>query len=410
VPKSKNFSGVGEGMMEADVAVVGLGAMGSAALYQLARRRVTAIGIDRFAPPHDLGSTHGETRITREAIGEGPEYVPFVRESHRIWRELEAATGERLMEQCGGIVIGRAGMTAPLHGKPDFAGRSAAVARQFGIAHEMLAGVEIRRRFPHLIGATDEDVAYYEPGAGYVRPEACVAAQLNQAQALGAKLLTGVVANSLTQAGRLVRIETDGGVVTARHAIVAAGAWAGKLLGAPFDRLLHVTRQVQHWFALAPDAVLPDPAPVFMWVHGMTDADTCYGFPPLPGERRFKAAGEQYDILTDADTVARAVAPTEAAAFYAAHLRGRFAGVVPEAVASTTCLYTMTPDHGFIIDTHPRMDRVLVVSACSGHGFKHSAGVGLAVAALAAGEPSPLDLRPFALSRFGVLSDVRRGW
>jgi sarcosine oxidase len=395
-------------MMEADVAVVGLGAMGSAALYQLARRGVTAIGIDRFAPPHDRGSTHGETRITREAIGEGAEYVPFVRESHRIWRELEAATGERLMEQCGGIVIGRAGMTAPLHGKPDFVGRSAAVARQFGIDHEMLAGAEIRRRFPHLIGATDEDVAYYEPGAGYVRPEACVAAQLGQAQALGAKLLTGVAANSLTQTGGLVGIETDDGVVTARHVIVSAGAWAGTLLGAPFDRLLHVTRQVQHWFSLSPDTVLPDPAPVFMWVHGMTDADTCYGFPPLPGEWRFKAAGEQYDFSTDADTVTRAVTPAEPAEFYAAHLRGRFAGVMPEAVVSTTCLYTMTPDHGFIIDTHPRMDRVLVVSACSGHGFKHSAGVGFAVAALAAGEASPLDVAPFALSRFGVLSEDGR--
>ncbi|HEY2132888.1 MAG TPA: N-methyl-L-tryptophan oxidase [Acetobacteraceae bacterium] len=400
--------------VETDVAVLGLGAMGSAVLYQLARRGVAAIGIDRFAPPHDLGSTHGGTRITREAIGEGPENVPFVRESHRIWRELEAATGRTLLVQCGGIVIGRAGGTGQFHGRGDFVARTAEVARQFGIVHEMLAGAEIRRRFPHLIGATDADIAYYEPGAGYVRPEECVAAQLDQARALGATVLTGIRAVSITQTGAKVRIETESGTITAGRVVVAAGAWAAKLLGAPFNNLLSVTRQAQHWFPLAPTAPLPTdrPAPamdfpIFIWAHGTEEADICYGFPPLPkdgqpGEYWFKSAMGQYDVPIDPDEAVRTVAPAEAAAFYANHLQGRFAGVLPDAAASTTCLYTVTPDHRFIIDTHPRIDRVVVISACSGHGFKHSAGIGYAVAARAAGAPSPLDLAPFALSRFAV--------
>ncbi len=387
--------------MDADVAVIGLGAMGSATLYQLARRGVSAIGIDRHAPPHTLGSTHGETRITRVGVGEGAAYVPLVQASHRIWDELEQATGAALRTRCGVVVIGGAGAAGALHGRADFVGTSAAVARGAGIGHERLTGAALRRRFPQFIGVRDDDDAYFEPDAGYVRPEACVVAQLDQARALGATLLTGTTVLSVAQAGGRVHVATAGRSLTVGRVIVAAGAWAGPLLGAPFDGLLRVCRQVQHWFALSPD--VPETEgdwPAFIWVHGDSDAGSFYGFPPLPGVRRIKTATEQYDAASDAEAVARAVAPAEAAAFHADHLRGRLAGVEPLAVASSVCLYTVTPDHHFLIDAHPRMDRVLVVSPCSGHGFKHSAGIGLAVAAQAAGAAVPFDLRPFALSRF----------
>jgi len=124
--------------MRAEVAVVGLGAMGAATLYQLARRGVSAIGIDRFAPPHALGSSHGETRITRAAVGEGEDYVPFVRRSHAIWRELEAATGQSLLEQCGLLMMAPRGVRTGHHGKTDFLNRTASVARRHRIPHQML--------------------------------------------------------------------------------------------------------------------------------------------------------------------------------------------------------------------------------------------------------------------------------
>ena len=132
--------------MTPDVVVVGLGAMGSATLYQLARRGARVIGIDRFGSPHDRGSSHGESRITRQAIGEGEEYVPFVLRSHEIWRELEAETGQKLFEACGVIVIAPGTGESSHHGKPDFVARSTEVAAAFDIPHETMTGAEAARR------------------------------------------------------------------------------------------------------------------------------------------------------------------------------------------------------------------------------------------------------------------------
>ena len=140
--------------VRSDVIVVGLGAMGSAALYQLARRGVTVTGIDRFTPPHDRGSSHGESRITRQAIGEGEEYVPFALRSHEIWRELEAATGRSLFSPIGGLIIGRR-TDAGLHGQPDFIGRTIAAAKRFRIDHEVLTPGEVAKRFPQFRLAGD---------------------------------------------------------------------------------------------------------------------------------------------------------------------------------------------------------------------------------------------------------------
>jgi sarcosine oxidase len=383
-----------------DFAVVGLGAMGSATLYQLAKRGATVIGLDRFAPPHTMGSSHGETRITRQAIGEGRDYAPFVLASHRIWRELEAETGERLLNDCGVLVIAPGTGATSHHGKPDFVIRSIEVAREFGIEHEVLTGAEVRRRFPQFVGLAGDEKAYFEPGGGYVLPERCVHAQLTRASALGAEILTGTEVLAIEQDGSGVRIETSRGPILADQAVVSAGAWAAPLLGAPFDRLLTVTRQVLHWFALDDMTAYGPDAPAFIWMHGATDVDYLYGFPPMPGDARIKVATEQYASSTMAATIDRTVDPAESAAMYRSHVEGRLAGATPTVAQAAACLYTITPDRGFIIDRHPAQDRVLVVSACSGHGFKHSAGIGQAVAEAVAGGPSRFDLTPFSVARF----------
>lgn len=379
------------------VAVVGLGAMGAAALYQLARRGVDCLGIDAHRPPHAFGSSHGETRITRCAVGEGRDYVPFALDSHRIWRDLEAATGAHLLDECGCLIMASPGLSAQHHGTSDFVGRSIDSARAAGIAHEMLTGDEVMARFPQIRNAGGAQ-AYYEPGGGYVFPERCIEAQLTEAERLGGRIITARV-GTVSQSGNGVVITTDAGAILAERAIVAAGGWTGPLMGAPFDRLLTVRRQVLHWYPVDETAYAPGRFPTIIWMHGEDQEDYFYGFPALPGSGLLKAATEQYRVATAAHALQREVQPQEAAALHARSLATRLDGIGPVAARSAACLYTVTPDSGFIIDTHPAMDRVTVVSACSGHGFKHSAAIGAALARAHCGETGVMPAR-FGLSRF----------
>src|SRR5579862_7747794 len=169
-----------------DVAVLGLGAVGSAAVYQLARRKARVLGIDRYAPPHPLGSTHGDTRITREAIGEGQHLTPMARRSHQIWREIEADTGTSLFTASGVLVISGPAKTSFTH-VVDFLENTLAAARTYGIAHEILDAGSIRARFPQF-RVRDDEVGYFEPGAGFVRAEACIETQLELARRHGANI------------------------------------------------------------------------------------------------------------------------------------------------------------------------------------------------------------------------------
>ena len=169
-----------------DVAVVGLGAMGSAAAWQAAKSGARVLGIDRFRPPHAMGSSHGDTRITRLAIGEGEEYTPLVLRANEIWREIEERSGEKLHVVTGGLIISGPARSATTH-VARFFEKTLAAARRFGIAHEILDAAEIRARFPQF-AVRDNEVGYYEPGAGYLRPERCIAAQLRLAQAAGVEL------------------------------------------------------------------------------------------------------------------------------------------------------------------------------------------------------------------------------
>ncbi len=382
-----------------DVAVIGLGAMGASTLFQLARRGVDAVGLDRFVPPHALGSSHGETRITRCAVGEGDAYVPLVTRSHAIWRMLEAETGEPLLEACGVLVVSPGGGRTEHHGKPDFLNRTVGVARRHGIVHEQLDAAGVAARFP-AFALHGDDEAYFEPGGGYVRPERCIAVQIAQATALGARVVTGCEVQAMEQQGATVVLRTEDRTVVADQVVVAAGPWAGKLLGAPFTGTLVPYRQVLHWFPVADEAAYrPGAFPSFIWMHGPRPGDYFYGFPALPGSGEVKVASEQYGVACDPDRVDRTVAAAEGPAMFSAHVAGRLPGLNAEGGRSAACLYTVTPDSGFVIDRHPDCERIIVVAACSGHGFKHSAGVGEAVAELASEGRSTVDLGPFRLAR-----------
>lgn len=389
--------------MTYDTIVIGLGAIGAATLLQLARRGQRVLGLDRWDPPHAWGSTHGDTRITRCAIGEGEDYVPLVLRSHEIWREIEAETGEELLTQCGALILAPAAGTAVVHGKAGFVQRTVAAAQRFGIPHEVLAPDDATRRFPQFRLQGDE-LIYYEPGGGYVRPERCVSAQLALARRHGAEIRPYTPVASITREGAGVRVTTAArDAIAAGKAVLAAGAWSPGLVGGALAPRMAVTRQVLHWFqAQDPAEFTPGRFPVFIWTHGNRPEDGMYGFPIPPGTEGMKVAMEQYmDFVPDPNHLHRDVTPAEVAAMHRDHLATRVPGLLPQALRSVVCPYTMTRDGDFLVTHTPDNDRVLLVSACSGHGFKHSAGLGEAVADLLTGGAQDR-LAPFQAGRFAA--------
>lgn len=384
--------------MKFDVVVLGLGAMGSAAAYHLSERRIKVLGIDRFAPPHQYGSTHGETRITRIACGEGLEFTPLARRAHEIWRELEARSGISLMTLNGLAVIeSRDG--AAVHGNPQFLDTTIEAAEQAGIEYEMFSAAAFRKRSP-AFNVAENDRIYFDRSAGFVRPERCVEVQLSLARDNGAALHFGETALSFAQTDAGVRVTTDRATYEADQLIVAAGAWLPELVPEDKQTRPEILRQVIHWFPIKDKAVFCDYTsenfPVFVWQ--VPKPQIVYGFPALGGaEDGIKLGTEQYVSTTSARDAERTVSAEETRATFETYVAPYFPGVAPDAIKSAVCLYTYRPGARFVIDRHPDMDRVFVVSACSGHGFKHSAAIGEALAKVIAGEPH-LDLSAFGFS------------
>lgn len=374
-----------------DLLVIGLGAVGSATLLHASGRGASVLGIDRFDPPHALGSTHGESRITRLAIGEGADYVPLVQRAHALWRELEAASGESLYRACGGLVLARGVGGSPLHGQASFFDSTVAVARAHAIEHTLLDAPAIAARWPQF-GLAGDERGYFEPAAGYLRPEACVAAQLTLAQARGARVHTGERLLGWRRDAHGLRVETDRGDYRPGAAVLCIGAWLPGLLGSA-ALPLRVTRQVLHWYAVDPPHDYGETGfPIFIWNWGSGPGEAFYGFPDLGAG--VKLASE-HEHGCEPDTVERAVDAGESAAMHARHVAGRLRGVGARVLRAATCLYTQAPGARFWIDRLGEAGPI-AVSACSGHGFKHSAAIGEAVAAWALTGARPALLAPFA--------------
>jgi sarcosine oxidase len=380
-----------------DLIVVGLGAAGAATLYQASLRGARVLGLDRHHPPHDQGSSHGESRITRQAIGEGLEYVPLALRAHELWRQVEAETGETLMRSVGALMISAPALGAVHHGKADFLERTLEAARTFAIPHELLGAAETRARYPNLrLG--DGEMAYFEPGGGVLYPERCIAAQLALAQARGAQVRTGETVVAIDSVAGGVRVTTDSGVYEAAKVVVSAGAWTPGLLGGVWDRSLALHRQTLHWFEPDdPAAFAPDRLPVFIWMHGAGEGDWFYGFPRDAELGGVKIASEQFTRTAPSpEALDRAVSADEALATHARHVAGRIAGLPPAWLRSSVCVYTTAPESRFVIGPDPVREGVIVISACSGHGFKHSAAIGEAVAHLALSGQTPAAIAPFS--------------
>jgi sarcosine oxidase len=369
-----------------DVVVVGLGAMGAALAWRLARRGLRVVGLDRFHPPHALGSTHGHSRIIREAYYEHPQYVPIVQRAFGLWAELEAEARTRLYQPTGGLMIGP--------GDGALVGGARASADRHGVPVEAWTREELARRVPALMPPADA-IALFEPRAGVLDPERSVSALLSGASALGADLrfdtlVTGVEA---TASGAVVRTQ-DGGRFEAERVVLAAGGWLTTLVPDLALPLL-VERAVQYWFSTDGDRrYSPDALPIFLLE--APDGRMLYGLPDQG--HGLKLAEHHSGETTTADAVRREVESHEPERFV--EFAAPFVPGLGAPSATAVCLYTNTPDEHFILDRHPRHEQIYLLSACSGHGFKFAPAIGELVADDLDGRTPFADLTPFRLSRF----------
>jgi sarcosine oxidase len=364
-----------------DVVIVGLGAMGSAAAFHLARRGAKILGLDQFSPPHTNGSSHGETRVIREAYFEHPSYVPLVQRAYSLWEQLESESGEELYRKTGGLMLGAADSTV-VRG-------SICSAREHRLPHEILDSGAIRSRFPGLNPGPAMQ-AVLEPRAGILFPEKCVAAHLRLAAASGAAIRTNEKAVRWDQQKEGIKVGTDRGTYFAKKLILAAGPWLRELVQGFCSDFL-IERQVLLWFqATDPCLFTPDCFPIHLWEY--EPGKMFYGFPDL-GTGVKVAFHHQGDSTTPA-TVDRNVARRDIDSMRAL-LRRFLPCANGEFLRGTVCLYTNTPDGHFLIDTLPGAPNVLVASPCSGHGFKFASAVGEVLAEIVLTGRSSLDLSLF---------------
>jgi sarcosine oxidase len=373
--------------MTFDAIVVGLGAVGSAAVASLARRGSRVIGIDKYAPGHDRGSSHGATRIIRLGYFEHPSYVPLLRAAYPLWRDLAAVSDLPLVNITGIVEIG-----AP---DSELVAGTLRSSRLHGLAHDVLDHAALMRRFPAFRVPVGY-VGVFQPDGGFLRAEQAIQAQLTLARDAGAQLRIGEEVTAVEPRGAGVRVVTRDGVIDAGCAIVAAGPWVKSVLpGLPAP--IRVTRQVLGWFEPRDGALFaPGRFPVFLL---QNEDGIFYGF-PADGASGVKVAKHHHaDESVDPDRCKRAVSAADEAM-----IRAVLAVHLPAAdgprLAATTCLYTMTPDGDFILDRLPDHAAIIVASPCSGHGFKFAPVIGEILADLAIAGSTSHDISRFSLARF----------
>jgi len=359
------------------VAVIGGGAMGAATSWRLTRRGVEVVCFDRYAPPHANGSTHGESRIIRTAYFEGGFYVPLLQEAFGLWRELESDSGAQLLTMTGALYIGSATSGAVIGAQES--------AKENGLDIDVLSAAEMRKRYRGHV-ARDGDVAVLDRQAGILNPEGAVAAMLGQT----------------ADVRRDHRVDSIDSLLGAFDAVVvAAGPWTPELIG---SLPLRVERQVHAWLSIGRDADWfgPDRFPVF--IRQTEQLGDVYGFPTLDGSS--VKVGRHHDgDFTDPAHIRRRVDDADLdplRLMASTYLRG----VSGHVRRTLTCMYTNTPDHNFVIDFAPNDRRVVVISACSGHGFKFAPVIGDIAADLVLDGGTRRDISRFSATRFAAAPHV----
>lgn len=374
--------------LDADVAVVGLGSMGSLALWQLARRGVKAIGFEQFEPGHDRGSGHGESRIIRSCYAEGPQYVPLLQAAFPLWRQLEEETATELLTENGALFLGRL--------DSGFVKGARATADHHSLPYDILDPDTVQRRYPpHRLEAGE--IGFLDLKAGFLRPELAVRTAVARAVQLGAQVVAPERVQAIQERGDAVEVQTPSRTHRAGHVIAAVGAWVGKLLpelGLP----TWVERQVMVWYpARRPEEFTADRFPIFIRDRGAPDL-TWYGFPSLDGST-VKVAIHHDGQEADPDRLDRDVHESDYEAVTTL-VRRAIPGLEPVPVRGKVCMYTNTPDGHFVIGRPPGTSRIVMLGPMAGHGFKFAAVVGAIGADLATEGSTGLPIDAFSPARF----------
>jgi sarcosine oxidase len=377
-----------------DAIVLGLGGMGSAAACHLAGRDRKVLGIEQFTPAHDKGSSHGKSRIIRQAYFENPAYVPLLLRAYELWQDLERQSGEPLLFETGGLMIG-AESSAVVAG-------SIASARSHDLPHEILDAAGVSRRFPALKPPRDH-IALFEKRAGYVLPERCTLAHLDAAAQRGAELHFDERVLNWRATENGVVVETTRGIYEAGHLIISPGPWAPQVLD-DLHLPLVVERQVLYWFdsSAGNTPFEPDKFPIFIWEKG--DGTMPYGFPAIDGPGGgMKIAFHQAPVSTvcTPENIDRRVSAGEIAMMQEA-IRPLIPALDGACVQAATCLYTNTPDGHFVLARHPRCERVFIGCGFSGHGFKFASVIGEILADLVTQGSTGFEIDFLQPGRFGL--------
>lgn len=358
-----------------DVIVIGLGGIGGHAALRLAERDVRVLGLDAHRPPHVLGSSHGNSRVIREAYFEGVQYVPLIRRAYALWNEIERRLGRALVHTTGAAL-----MAAP---DSEMLRGMRQVEREHGVPLEPLT--ERDRRVFRL---PEPMTGVRELRGGWIDVDPAIAGVLELAAAEGAELRFDAPVLAIDRDEPLVRVRTAGGAFSARRVVVASGAWTPALVP-ELDGVLAVERQVLAWFDPLPES------PDCVWVAEWAPDHFVYGFPP--DADGLKLALHHDGAVTTPDAVDRTVHTADLDALR--HAASGLLGPLGAVRRTATCLYTNTPDQHFALGPLPADPRIVVASACSGHGFKFLPATGEAVAAFACDEAPPVDVSSFAVAR-----------
>jgi sarcosine oxidase len=382
-----------------DCIVIGLGAMGSASLYQLSKTGLNVLGIDSYRPPHKKGSSHGESRVTRLTTIEGEELIPLVKESNKIIKEIESELGVKIITENQGSLIIDDGISNG-HGVINVIKTAESLGSRFKLNYSKLSSDQLSR-IDTLKNINSNSRGYLEHSSGYIKPENLIQSNLNLALNKGANIKFNEKVNKITEDSRSISVVTDQSRYACKKLVVTVGPWVNELGIKELKNKVKIYRQSSYFFKLKEDFVdVYKKAPTTIRFFGSKPEDCIYVLPLINlDSKAVKIGTESYLNKVPKPSECTINKPTDPKKFHSKYVKPLFYGISDECIDVQSCYYSVTRDQKYIIDFKNKNRNILLVSACSGHGFKVSPAIGLIVKELVEKNKTNFDISRFRLNR-----------